>query len=83
MPLNKKIVLGNAVGFGFFGLLSLVFGLSGLGAVAVIFGGINLFISLIFFLDKEKDKAMTCMLIGAVLFLIGFGLCSSFHFLSN
>jgi uncharacterized MnhB-related membrane protein len=83
MHLNKKVVQGNAVGFGFFGLLSLVFGLSGLGAVAVIFGVINLFLSLIFFLTKENDKAMTCMLIGAALLVIGFGLCSSFHFLSN
>lgn len=81
--LNKKAVLWNAAGFGFFGLLSLVFGLAGLGAVAVIFGVMNLITSLILFIFKENNEAKTCLLIGAVLFLIGFGLCSSFRLFTN
>ena len=76
--LNKKVTIYNAIFFGICGLFSLVFGLTGLGAMAVIFGAINVFISLIYFISKRNDKAKTCLLIGGLLLLSGFALCSNF-----
>ena len=80
MLFNKKVIQWNAIFFGVLGLLSLVFGLTGLGAMAIIFGAVNLFGSLIYFLVKQNDKAKTCLLIGGSLFLLGFALCSAFPF---
>jgi len=76
--LNKKVLQWNGIFFGLLGLLSLVFGLTGLGAMAIIFGSVNLFVSLIYFLVKQNDKAKTCLLISGCLLLLGFALCSSF-----
>jgi hypothetical protein len=78
MPLNKNVIQWNAVAFGIFGLLSLVFGLPGLGAMAILFAAINLLSSLIYLLSKQYQKLQTSLLISGVLFLIGFGLCSAF-----
>lgn len=78
MFLNKKVIRWNAIAFGIFGLLSLVFGLTGLGAMSIIFGAVNLLATLIYLFIKDYQKLQTSLLIGAVLFLIGLGLCSTF-----
>jgi hypothetical protein len=78
MLFNKDVIKYNAIFFGIFGVLSLVFGLTGLGAMSIIFAAINLFLSLIFFLTKQNDKGKTSLLIGGCLLLIGFALCSAF-----
>lgn len=78
MLFNKEVIKYNAIFFSIFGGLSLVFGLTGLGAMAIIFAALNLFISLIYFISKRNDKAKTCLLIGGCLFLLGFALCSGF-----
>ena len=76
--LDKKVIQWNAIFFGVLGLLSLVFGLTGLGAMAIIFAAVNLFTSLIYFIVKRNDKGKTCLLIGGCLLLLGFALCSGF-----
>ncbi len=81
--LNKEIIKYNAIFFAICGVLSLVFGLTGLGAMSIIFAVINMFISLVYFLSKQNSKAKTCLLISGVLFLVGFALCSSFPFMLN
>ena len=78
MLFNMGVIKYNAILFALFGLLSLVFGLTGLGAMAIIFAAVNIFISLIYFISKKNDKAKTCLLIGGCLFLLGFVLCSNF-----
>ncbi len=78
--INKKIVQWNAILFAVFGGLSLVFGLTGVGAMAIIFGVINLSMALFFLVAKEHDKAMACLIMGGVYLLVGFGLCSQFAF---
>lgn len=79
MQLDKKLLRGNAIVFGIFGLLSLVFGLPGLGAMAIIYSIGNLLVSLIFLVKKEYSKLQTSLLISGILLLIGFGLCTSFQ----
>lgn len=81
--LNKKVIRWNAIFFGILGLLSLVFGLTGLGAMAIIFGGVNLVTALINFIVKQNSTAKTCLLVGGCLFLLGFALCSTFPFRIN
>lgn len=81
--LEKQVLKYNAIFFAVFGALSLVFGLTGLGAMAIIFAVINLFTSLILFSLKKNDKAKTCLLVGGCLLLVGFALCSSFPFKLN
>ena len=78
MLFNKRVIQWNGILFGVLGLLSLVFGLTGLGAMAVLFGAANLFASLIYFLVKQNDKGKTCLLISGCLLLLGFALCSVF-----
>lgn len=78
--LNKKVILWNVILFIVFGGASLVFGLPGMGAMAVIFGIINGFRALIFLIEKSNDKALSCLLIGGIFLLVGFGLCSQFVF---
>ena len=68
--LNKKVIRWNARFFGILGLLSLVFGLTGLGAMAIIFGGVNILAALINFIVKKNKAAKTCMLVGGCLFLL-------------
>jgi hypothetical protein len=80
MLFNKKVLQWNAILFGVFGLLSLVFGLTGLGAMAIIFGAGNLFAALVCFIVKQNGAAVTCLLVGGCLLLLGFALCSSFPF---
>ena len=81
--LNNKVLKYNAIFFSIIGLLSLVFGLAGLGAVSIIFAAANMFMSLIYLITKEYQKLKTTLIIGGVLFLIGFGLCSSFRLFTN
>lgn len=81
--LNKEIIKYNAIFFAIFGLLSLVFGLTGLGAMSIIFAAVNLFVSLIYLITGEYQKLKTTLLISGALFLIGFGLCSSFPLFTN
>jgi hypothetical protein len=78
MLFNKGVIKWNAIFFAIFGLFSLIFGLTGLGAMAIIFAGVNIFISLIYFLSKQNDKAKACLLVGGSLLLVGFALCSAF-----
>ena len=80
MLLDKKVIRWNAIAFGIFGMLSLVFGLTGLGAMSIIFAGVNLLATLIYLLTKDYHKLKTSLLICGILFLVGFGLCSSFPF---
>lgn len=78
--INKKIILWNAIFFVVFGGGSLVFGLTGMGAMAVIFGVINLFLALVFLIGKMQSSAMACLITGGVFLLVGFGLCSQYAF---
>ncbi len=78
MRLDKKVIRWNAIAFGILGVLSLVFGLTGLGAMSIIFGVVNLIATLIYLLMKDYQKLTTSLLICGLLFLVGFGLCSSF-----
>ena len=80
MKFNKPTLITNAISFGVLGLLSLVFGLSGVGAMAVVFGAVNIFIGLIILLTDRKDIAVTCLAVGGFLLLTGFTLCSTFTF---
>jgi hypothetical protein len=76
--LDKKVIRWNAIFFGILGLLSLVFGLPGLGAMSIIFGAVNLFAALGYFIVKQNGIAKTCLLVGGCLLLLGFALCSAF-----
>jgi 4-hydroxybenzoate polyprenyltransferase len=78
MHLDKTVIRWNAIAFGILGLLSLAFGLTGLGAMSIIFAVVNIIASLIYLLMKDYHKLKTSLLICGLLFLIGFGLCSSF-----
>jgi len=78
--LNKEVIKYNGIFFALCGLFSLIFGLTGLGAMAVIFGVVNLFISFVCFIIKQDNKAKTYLLVGGVLLLFGFVLCSGFPF---
>jgi len=78
MHLDKAVIRWNVIAFGILGLLSLVFGLTGLGAMSIIFAVVNIIASLIYLLMKDYHKLKTSLLICGLLFLIGFGLCSSF-----
>ena len=81
MKLNKSAILVNVIGFVILGLLSLVFGMAGVGALAILFGVVNLFLGLIFLPTSYKTTSATCLLIGGLLLLTGFALCSSFKFI--
>jgi len=78
MHLDKTVIRWNVIAFGILGLLSLVFGLTGLGAMSIIFAVVNIIASLIYLLMKDYQKLKTSLLICGILFLVGFGLCSSF-----
>jgi len=78
MHLDKAVIRWNVIAFGILGLLSLVFGLTGLGAMSIIFAVVNIIASLIYLLMKDYQKLKTSLLICGILFLVGFGLCSSF-----
>jgi len=75
----KTVIIINAIAFVLFGLLMSGLGLSGVGAVAVLLGGFNLFIALIVAITANKGKQLQAYLLcGGVLLLIGFSLCSMF-----
>jgi len=78
MNLNKRTLNLNLLFFGLFGTFSMLFGLPGLGAMGVLFGGINLFFSLILFVNKDTIAAKTCLLLAGIFLLLGFTLCSVF-----
>jgi 4-hydroxybenzoate polyprenyltransferase len=78
MHLDKAVIRWNVIAFGILGLLSLVFGLTGLGAMSIIFAVVNIIASLIYLFMKDYQKLKTSLLICGILFLVGFGLCSSF-----
>ena len=78
--LDKPVVRFNALTFGVFGLASLVFGVAGLGAAAILCAIFNLLLAIVFFLSNKSRKAKTALLVGGVLFVIGFGLCSGYWF---
>jgi hypothetical protein len=80
MHLDKKVIRWNGIAFGIFGLMSLVFGLTGLGAMSIIFAVVNFVATLIYLLMKDYQKLTTSLLICGFLFLVGFGLCSNFPF---
>ena len=80
MKFNKATLITNAISFGVLGLLSLVFGVSGVGAMAVVFGAVNILIGLILLITDKKDVAATCLLLGGLFLLTGFTLCSTFTF---
>ena len=75
----KTVIIINAIAFVLFGLLMSGLGLSGVGAVAVLLGGFNLFVALIVAITANKGKQLQAYLLcGGVLLLIGFSLCSAF-----
>ena len=80
--LSKKVVLFVTIFFAGIVAVSLIarWGCTGLGLFSFLFGGLNLVMALIFALFKKGKEARTCFLMGGVLFLIGFGLCSAFPF---
>ena len=79
MAKYKNVIVVNAIAFVVFGLLSSVFGMTGVGAVAVLQGAFNLFISLIVALSGNRGKQLQgYLLCGGVLLLMGFSLCSLF-----
>jgi len=80
--LSKKVVLFVAIFFAGIVLVSLIanWGGAGLGLISFLFGTLNLFLALGFALLKKNRESRTFFLMGGVLFLIGFGLCSAFSF---
>lgn len=80
--LNKKVVLFVAIFFAGIVAVSLIahWGGSGLGLFSFLFGAINLLAALVFALIKKNKESRTFFLMGGLLFLIGFGLCSAFPF---
>lgn len=80
--LNKKVVLFVTIFFAGIVAASLIarWGGTGMGLLSFLFGAINLLMALVFALMKKNKEARTFFLMGGVLFLIGFGLCSTFPF---
>jgi hypothetical protein len=80
--LSKKVVLFVTIFFAGIAAVSLIarWGGTGLGLFSFLFGALNLVMALIFALLKKNKEARTFFLMGGVLFLIGFGLCSAFPF---
>jgi hypothetical protein len=79
MNIHKKTMIANAVAFGIFGLLSLVFGGAGLGAMAVIFSGVNFLAALFLLADNRTASGQTCLLLSGIYLLAGITLCSTFN----
>lgn len=77
--LSKKVILSVTIIFAGMVVISLIaqWGAAGLGLLSFLFGAINLLLALIFALIKKYQESKTLLLMGGVLFLIGFGLCSS------
>jgi hypothetical protein len=79
MKKYKTIIITNISVFIALGLLMSIFGMAGVGAVGVILGAVNLLIALIVLAFTTKRYLFQgYLLCSAVLFLIGFSLCSAF-----
>ena len=80
--LDKKVILFVIIFFA--GIVAFSFinnwGGTGMGLLSFLFGAINLLMALIFALMKKNKEARTFFLMGGVLLLIGFGLCSAYPF---
>jgi Na+-driven multidrug efflux pump len=79
MQFHRQTIIANIVLILVFGILLGLFGLPGVGAAAVIVGGINLFLVLVYLIAKNKIALKTALLFGGILLLIGFSLCSAFQ----
>lgn len=80
--LSKKVVLYVTIFIAVIvaGSLASGWGGSDLGLLSFLIGAINLLLALIFALMKKYKESRTFFLMGGLLFLIGFGLCSAFPF---
>jgi Na+-driven multidrug efflux pump len=80
MQFHKQTIIANIILLAIFGILLGLFGLPGVGAAAVIVGGIDLFLVLVYLIAKNKPAIKTALLFSGILLLIGFSLCSAFQF---
>jgi len=80
--LSKKVVLFVTFCFAGLVVVSLIFrwGGTGLGLLSFLFAALNVLMAIIFGFMKKSIQARTFLLMGGLLFLIGFGLCSAFPF---
>jgi len=79
MKLNKTALKVNMLTFIILGLLSAFLGGgTGIGAIAFVIGVINIFSGLLKLIVGGKDTALTLLLCGGILLLIGFSLCSAY-----
>lgn len=80
--LNVKVVLLVTILFAAIVIFSLTarWGGTGLGLLSFLFAAINLLAAFVFALMKKNKEARTFFLMGGVLLLIGFGLCSAYPF---
>ena len=80
--LSKKVVLYETIAIGVIvvGTLGIGWGGSDMRSLSFLIGGLNLLMAIVFALFKKNKEARTFFLMGGVLFLIGFGLCSAYPF---
>ena len=80
--LSKKVVLYETISIAVIVASTLGSGWGGsdMGSLSFIIGGLNLVMAIVFALLKKNKEARTFFLMGGVLFLIGFGLCSAYPF---
>lgn len=80
--LSKKVVLFVTICFAGIVAVSLIaqWGGTGVGLLSFLFGALNVLMAIIFGFMKKPVQSRTFLLMGGLLFLIGFGLCSAFPF---
>lgn len=83
--LSKKVVQYVIIFIAVIVVVAIASGSTGsdLGLLSFLIGALSLGLAFIFALMRKYKEARTFFLMGGVLFLIGFGLCSAFPFNLN